>query len=351
MNKVFLDIESKLNELLSIEEIQLSDHIKKKFLTLMSTLTVYEEEEIKIFPKLIVGNNILETINVFLTSSHIVKVSEENIEAKEFEKKMKSLLPFCNMGWHVFVDIDEGSQKICYGIVRSYTGISGIDIQDQIFFGITSPLKLIFIEPSDKTTVHINGVKDKLIIDFKLFNDESHPLSMQVIDNLCQDLVFGLDNNEDIFKVFKKFFIMAQKKVHGTILLIVDSTNIEPPNSISDGNWFKADNLVDLADSALNVLREEHTHADIEKHYSLTGLFVSMMNMDGITVINDKGQIIAYNVFLKQNFIEEQNISGGARKRTALSLIKLVDSGYKIKGVYFQSQDGNTNYERVENVE
>jgi len=68
-----------------------------------------------------------------------------------------------------------------------------------------------------------------------------------------------------------------------------------------------------------------------------------MMNIDGMTIIDNKGKIIAYHVFLSQNDGETQ-VSGGARRRAALSLIK--EEHTDIIGVYFLSQDGFSFYER-----
>lgn len=193
-----------------------------------------------------------------------------------------------------------------------------------------------------------------MLVDFKLYDDQSIKVGDVNIKQMCADITIDINienQKKEVEKVFSKFFKMAQKKIHGTILLVVD-TNIETyciPEVISDGNWLKEKDYLDIAESALKVLSDHVNHSDIEKHYSLTGLFISMMNIDGITIINTKGQIIAYNVFLKQS--SAQGISGGARKRTALSLKTLHSSNFKIKGVYFQSQDGNAHYERVDSFE
>lgn len=352
MNKLFLDSKNRLNDFFYNENIRIPENVSNKLLALISILTVYEEEEVKIFPKLVIGNKISLTLKKFLTNSHILHISSEDMEGKEFEKKIKALIPFCNMGWHVLIDINYDENEIFYGIVRSYTGISGLDLQSQIFNGITEPLNLIFIETIDKSSLTMQGIKDHILVDFKLYDDTTSAVNSEVIDNLCKDLVSDIEGEkyrEEVARVFSKFFKTAQKKIHGTILLVTDYKNTKVPETLMDGNWFKQDDYLDIADSAIKVLSVEPTHEDIEKHYSLTGLLISMMNIDGITIINSKGQIIAYNVFLKQNFNEEQVITGGARKRTAMSLKLLHNENYKIKGVYFQSQDGNTYYERVDN--
>jgi len=63
-----------------------------------------------------------------------------------------------------------------------------------------------------------------------------------------------------------------------------------------------------------------------------------MLNKDGITVIDNTGQILAYNVFVEINTKLAGNIIGGARKRAAYTVIN--SRKPNIVGVYFQSFDG-----------
>ena len=74
-----------------------------------------------------------------------------------------------------------------------------------------------------------------------------------------------------------------------------------------------------------------------------------MLNVDGITIVDNKGRIRAFNVFVNPNTHENEELSGGARKRAANYLKNTKNSNYI--GVYFQSQDGMSNYERVETNE
>ena len=63
-----------------------------------------------------------------------------------------------------------------------------------------------------------------------------------------------------------------------------------------------------------------------------------------VTVVDTKGRIRGYNIFISSHS-KEKIITGGARKRAAYTLIESKNSGYI--GVYFQSQDGNYFYERI----
>jgi hypothetical protein len=70
-----------------------------------------------------------------------------------------------------------------------------------------------------------------------------------------------------------------------------------------------------------------------------------MLNKDGITVIDNAGNILAYNVFVEANLREVGNIIGGARKRAAYTIINTKRKD--IMGVYFQSYDGEIFYAPV----
>lgn len=346
-NHQHFNVENNLNDLFIAEEISLPDDFKEKLISLISIFPIYEEEEMKIFPNVILGNNLSDSLGQLRGTGHFLTIAEDNFDAKAFSKKMKTLLPFCNTGWHVFIDVNTEQKKIYYGLARNYTGVSGFNLREDIFDKIEDPLKMIFIETIDKKSIFLRGVKSELLIDFRLFED-INSLDDSAIPALCKDLVADIKNDaEEIEKAFQKFFYMAQRKIHGTILLVVESNIVEIPDSLKDGNWFK-DNFIDLSTSINSVLIESgNNRLDIEKHYSLTGVLISMLNIDGITVMNSKGQIIAYNVFLKQTSLEEVEVIGGARTRTALSLKNLDNEKFRIKGIYFQSQDGNKEYERV----
>ena len=76
-------------------------------------------------------------------------------------------------------------------------------------------------------------------------------------------------------------------------------------------------------------------------------IFMDMLNYDGITIVDNKGRIRAYNVFVESDSSKENNILGGARKRAAFTVIN--SKVRKIIGVYFQSQEGEIFYNRNRN--
>ncbi|MGW6299668.1 hypothetical protein [Peribacillus butanolivorans] len=342
MKKLYLDIKEDLVELLEKEKIVPTDNFLNIFLKFLSKVTNYEEEENKIKPKIILSTDVHRIIKT-LSPRYILSISKEGINGENFEKRMKTLLPFCNLGWYVYINI--GKTDIEYGLVRTFTGPKGLSLTETFLSSeFAEEDTLIDIVVTNNSEIVIGGIrKNKLLIDFKLFDDSSFESSNITFNKLVTDMVSEIEepeNKDKLFQVFRKLFNLVHQRVHGTILLVVNS-QFAPNTYLEDGVWL--DNPIDLSESALNCIGDARDIYLSELHYSLTGLFLEMMNIDGITVVDCCGRIVAYNVFLKQSFIEDSNVTGGARKRTALSLLKVEDEN--IMGVYFQSQDGHNFYE------
>ena len=78
-------------------------------LDFLKKICSYEEEETKIFPM------------------EIIHMTQE-CNDKLFFKRLKPLLPFCNNGWRVYVDV--GENKINFGIIRNFSGIEGLTVDE-----------------------------------------------------------------------------------------------------------------------------------------------------------------------------------------------------------------------------
>lgn len=125
------------------------------------------------------------------------------------------------------------------------------------------------------------------------------------------------------------------KGLHGTICLVVDKDFKDKKGQLSDDTWLKEP-------IALGKLFLHSKNYKEFKLISYVELIVTMLNYDGITIVDNAGQILAYNVFVEGGKEDSDKIVGGARRRAAYSLLKYKNP--KIVGVYFQSQDGDNFY-------
>ncbi|MDR3585057.1 MAG: hypothetical protein P4L59_06995 [Desulfosporosinus sp.] len=356
----FSAVKRRLKELLKSEKILLSNKFYENFLKFVSKICTYEEESRKIRPTLVLGFNIgiaLEQV----PNHYILMTKEGKKDGSDLEKIMKALIPFCNNGWFVYMDVK--SNCIEYGLLRAFSGPKGLAVTEILFDtdGIAEELinyGLIEIKVLSNFEMSISGLqKNKLIIDFRFANHDDSAHSDNCI-SVVKDITSGISetDRETVNSVFYKLFQMTAQRVHGTICLIVKSDYEFPNKFLSDGVWLKEP--VNLTQKALYAVRDKKDSISSEMFYGLTGLLIEMMNVDGITVIDNEGKVRGYNIFINESILEEESsgtrrratlseieVCGGARKRAAYALLRTRDPN--IMGVYFQSQDGNTFYERM----
>jgi len=107
---------------------------------------------------------------------------------------------------------------------------------------------------------------------------------------------------------------------------------------LSDGIWLETP-------ISLSKLFMQTNNYSEQKLTATTNLFLTMLNKDGITVIDNAGNILAYNVFVEADLKAVAGIIGGARKRAAYTVIN--SRRKDIIGVYFQSYDGEIFFANV----
>ena len=349
-----ISLSERSNEIVNFieeNEVYIPDEIQKQLLEFMTKICSYEEEEKKIFPHLVIGQNIETEDFRKIFSVEIIHLSTEKNKSL-FYKRLKPLLPFCNNGWRVYVDIEEAEMR--FGIMRNFSGIEGLIVDDLLRnskenaemiykdYGISC----VLLNPININTVEIIGMDGKeLRINFSL--------SEQVESNEEQKQCFLDDflmhtNDDKIRRSIKKVIDLFPQKLHGTICLVVNEKCQLPNEQLKDGIFFEQP--IDIVGAAEEILEKDidHTVDYIiqldEKYYAITGLFIEMLNFDGITIVDTMGRIRGYNVFITPHN-KDNIITGGARKRAAHALLDSQNEDYV--GVYFQSQDGNYFYERI----
>ncbi|MFI2801506.1 hypothetical protein ACH2G3_27165 [Bacillus cereus] len=339
-------VRENIERIFELEEISVSEKFLTNFLNILSRLCNYEEEGKKIRPRIVITNNIKEAINT-VPNSYIVKTKMGNLDGFDMEKILKSLIPFCNNGWHVFVDIEQDG--IQYGIIRAFSGPVGVSFSRNLL-SIEEPELIDFgvidVEVISNFELNICGIrKHNLMIDFRLVDhsEETNESFNDMIEDITHD-VPSLDK-ESIKKALTNLLAIIPYRVHGTICVVVDSDYDFPNEFLSDGTWFS--DPIDLGEKIIDTAMNKKDIASSEAYYGLSGLFLEMLNVDGITIIDSSARVRGFNVFVKKQPLTMDDIpaEGGARKRAAYTVLASKDP--KIKGVYFLSQDGNTFYKRM----
>lgn len=333
------------------QNVNLTSSLFNELLGFLSTACIYEEEEQKIRPSIIIGNHLLDKQVAQLTQATVISFVSESVERTHLVKRLKSMLPFCNNGWRVFVSLD--GNNLTYGIMRNFNGPSGLNIDDILTTlssdeRINLDINFVLIDVTSDFEIMLRGNTDVCTIDFRLVTDEKMAGAQL---SFCQDLLSAYDIDiQKVATAYTKTINLFPQKLHGSICVIVSHDYDLPDNILKDGIFLETPiDIYPILDEDLN---EKQTNQDIsftisahEKFHAFMGLLLEMLNIDGITVVDNKGRIRAYNVFVSPDATGVENLSGGARKRAANYLRQQKNSSYI--GVYFQSQDGMSTYERI----
>ena len=340
----YASVPRKVRQIFTKENVNLPRGLLSNILGFMSRICSYEEEENKIRPSIIIGCNIDNAIKQ-VPGHYRLKVSRGMRSCIDIDKKVKPLVPFCNNGWHVYLDINP--KYIEYGIVRAFTGLKGLSIAETLFttdelLQSSVDFQLVELTAVNNFVISIRGLLgSELTIDTRFVKV---PAVGDVQLDMAKDAASGVDgedNRDAIVKVFYNLLKVALQKVHGTICLVVKKDYVFPNVNLKDGIWLE--DPIDIKEFSLQHITSPG-NITAEMFYALSGVMIGMMNHDGITVIDDVGRVRGYNIFISKESIKTVEVSGGARKRAAYALMQLHDPG--VLGVYFQSQDGNSFYKR-----
>lgn len=341
-NIFFLQAREALNQFIKTETETFPSKLQTQFLNFFSELGKYEEEGIKIRPNIIFTNNIdLITKNIPQT----YKMSMfTDVNEVQFSLRMKSLIPFCVKDWGIYVNIKEN--EINYGIIKTLNSIKEKTFYKLLFeINVLKDRKDNFfvfgVESISTYVMSLKGLKSAdLNINFTLDSERTNNWNVVVKDfvNASFSKLRTTEKKLNQIKVlYENIFESVFKDVHGALCVVVDKDYVDN-GFFSDGIWLKEP----ISFSKLFLQSSSYSESKLT---SFCDLFISMLNYDGITVVDNSGTIRAYNVFVETNTNRLQNITGGARKRAAYTVIN--SRRKKILGVYFQSHDGEVFYKSV----
>ena len=310
-----------------------------------SNLTIYEEEGIKLKPAILFTYKIDTLIKNVPNSAKqsIFKDENENM----FRIRMKSLIPFSNHSWNIYVQINtDGAYE--YGIYRSFNSIKEHSFNTTLFLNQelkarTNSVYAFTVVSMSSSNIQFKSLKgEEVNINFSLerkklldFNEEI----AEFVDASFSKLKTTKKKLGEIKTLYRNIFANCFRSIHGCICVVVDKDYIDS-GFFADGIWLEHP----IEFSKLFMQTKKYSETKLNAY---SELFMDMLNYDGITIVDNKGRIRAYNVFVENEMGKENNILGGARKRAAFTVIN--SKAKKIVGVYFQSQEGEVFYNRNRN--
>lgn len=346
VERVFCNINEK-------EQLNMSEDFIRNYIRVMPSFFNYQEEEKSIKPNIIFSKNIDE---LFKTTPKSLKIhmADGDVEGNDLKRNLKIILPFCNVGWSLYVDFKK--DKLEYGIVRKFTGISGFSFVEEIFltpssYESTSFVSMTLVSRFELLYRGLRGTES--IIDFR-FHEESNSKKEIVLEDLTNTFLEKSIHNKDkkVVQAINKLFYLANEKSHGSIILIIDNDCSELPTNLFMDNGVLFNEPIDIVEKLYETVTTEiigDLITSTEQYYGISGLLFEMINIDGITLLSNDGKVLGFNLFANAN--KNTNIKkvvGGARKRAYNSLLS--SELECIAGVYFQSQDGDVEFKKAGEV-
>lgn len=339
-NEARIGIEKFFNN--SFEISSFPSKLRDEFLNFYSNLFNYNEEGKKILAQVIFTNNIDGIRNSIKGAIKYEYFCDEN--EQYFDRRMKSLMPFCSEDWWMYVHVDNELNCIKYGIINVGNSITEPTFKDLIFINQKikkqDDLEYILIEQASSHIINFSNKKGEnlkvsFFIDSKHTNIEDHNREiMQLVDASFSKTKLTEKKLNEVKTMFAQIFKKILKKINGTICVVVDKDYVDK-GFFADGTWLN---------EPINLTKLFNTkNVSEEKLRVIADLIPVMLNFDGITIVDNSGKIRAYNVFIQSDLSKSKSIVGGARKRAAYTIINTRKT--KIVGVYFQSHEGEIFYQ------
>jgi hypothetical protein len=324
-------------EFLLDENFKNSIALKEGVLDLINLISDYFEEGTALYPEVLITNNSNE---IFKTISHReIFIAEEELSARVFKNIIKLCAPLAIGSWIIFIDVGDKSLK--YGLVNAEMTETSPSIYEQIVGSLKveiTDINIAYLKNIGGKAVELTGLKRRLIVSLSL--EEIEASNHNVVQAISDEITKKCENvyRTQISTFLNKTIEEALKQGHGNLIgVISDEVWCEEFRSLfSDGVYLR--NPIDLADLVIYTENEKTN----ESSYSLMAysrVFSSMMNHDGIILINDKAKVLGYHLLINSiNGTEGEQLVGGARLKAYQSMI----NSKRFSACLYKSQDGDS---------
>lgn len=344
-NIFFEPAKQSIDSFIQSEFPNFSNKLTAQLINFCSVISSYEEEGVKLRPTILFTNKIDTLVKNIPNSSKLTVFSNET--EGSFRNRMKSLATFSIHNWNIFVQLNVDG-TIDMGIYKAFNSMKENNFEKNLFLSQdiskSNSTHAFLVQAVSNTYIQFKGIKGTTLnIDFSLESKKVMNFDEEIsdfIDASFSKLKTTTKKLSQIKTLYRNIFQNVYKKIHGCICVVVDSDYVDT-GLFADGIWLKTP--IEFS----KLLMQSNNNSSEAKLSSYSELFMDMLNYDGITIVDNKGRIRAYNVFVENDASKDSNILGGARKRAAFTVIN--SKVKKIIGVYFQSQEGEVFYNRNRN--
>lgn len=336
----FEDARKNVLDLFFVEFPQLQINQVDRFISIFYSLLNYEEESKKIKPSILVTSNINAVVKNIPNAKKIIFYEDQDMS--NFKARIKALMCFCMRDWNIYINFNE--EIIEYGIIKTLTSIKEKSLIQLMSHKSTMDIlskktNLVLISVQGGGVCKLIGAKgNSCSVCFNLNSQTEYNWENEIYEfvEACVSKIKTTKRKlEDIKNLIANIFHKVFRELHGTICMIVDKEYKDKNGFLQDGTWLK-----EPIDFGKLFLRSNKFDENVLRSYA--DVLTTMLDYDGITVIDNSGKIRAYNVFIESSLNAQKKVVGGARRRAAYTILE--NKNKKIIGVYFQSQDGDNFY-------
>lgn len=336
----FEDARKNVLDFFSIEFPSMQINEVDAFMSMFYKLVNYEEESQKIRPTILITSNINSIMRYVSSSKKIIFYEDPNLT--NFKARIKALMCFCKSDWSIYINF--GEENIEYGIIKTLTSIKEKSLLQSIqtkstMESISKRGNLVILNVLGGGVCQLLGAKgNKCSVCFNLNSQSEYNWDTEITEfvEACVSKIKTTQKKlSDIKNLITNIFHRVLRDLHGTLCIVVDKEYKDKNGFLSDGTWLK-----EPIEFGKLFLRSSKFDENVLRSYA--DVLTTMLDFDGITIIDNAGRIRAYNVFIESNPDKKKNIVGGARRRAAYTILQ--NKSKKIIGVYFQSQDGDNFY-------
>jgi hypothetical protein len=299
-------------------------------------ISSYQEEWTKNVPLVFIVSDLREFLRQLMGNDPI-EIGGGILNRTTLRTILKTCGPLAqNQEWAIYIEVK--NRDLHYGLFRTdrfplhestFQRLRNLNCEETHILGIQKIGESLIEIRNARNQFHY--IDSSGLLEFS--QNPTHLIS-QWVSALTETVPTPLKKKMDSF--YDRIAIETLTAPHGTLAAIIQ-TNTPYPEFLLDGVILKRD--FGLTDAIQRYLKKRDEAAALSLS-SYASLIKKMLAMDGITVFNNSGNVLAYNCFVKEISPRHPNeiVLGGARKRAFELLSRKI--GGELTCALYQSQDG-----------
>lgn len=318
-----IDVATELENYFNLTSTNITKGFFSGICKVFTKMRYYQEEGTHIKFRIAVGVNSghsqLPRLYSFQQENLSNDMSREEVDRVVFGI-IKKVLPCCRDNNDIYIILDSSLNEVKAGIY-----FLDLNMMDQIAHDLMNA-RFFIAECVEENIILINTKDQKAYIKFAL-EDKNYD-ERGLLANDCKNKSLSV-------RYWKGVFEQVKRCCHGTICLVVNN-RIDLKDSNFQELFTKPLNEIKDITITPNLFGE---NGSTESDHAIQ-IFMSMLNYDGITIIDNLGRIRSYNNICKNG--NNPNVQGGSR-HIAYEQMKNWNHS-DLVGIYFQSQEGEIEF-------